>query len=77
MLGQNEENFHKSPISKPIPNFKSYLINQIVKKPRTHHKMASPLQTSFLGTKKAEDKHNVPGSQKKHFSLSDIQFIQT
>ena len=39
--------------------------------------MASPLQTSFSCTKDAQDKHNVPASRNKVFSLSDIHLSPT
>ena len=73
-LGQNEENFHKTPINKPIPNLKRsiyILIRQIVNEPRNHHEMASPLKTRFSCTKHAQDKHDA-----KKKSLSDIHFSQ-
>ena len=67
-LGQNEENFHKTPIIKPIPNLNlsiCILICQIVNEPKNHHEMANPLQTRFSCTKHAQDKHDVQALKKK------------
>ena len=79
-LGLTEGNLNKTLISKPILKLKHSIhifIHQIVNEVRNHHQMRSSLLTSFTCTKCAQDKHNVPASKSKVFSLSDIHLSQT
>ena len=79
-LGLSEGNLYKTLISKPILKLKHSIhifIHQIVNEARNHHQMSSSLLTIFSCTKGAQDKHNVPVSQNKVFSLSDIHLSQT
>ena len=74
-LGLTEGNLNKNLNSKPILKLKHSIhifIHQIVNEARNHHQMRSSLLTSFSCTKGAQDKHNVPVSQNRVFSLSHI-----
>ena len=53
--------FYKTPMNKALSHLKCsiYLLN--------HHEIKNPLQTSFLCTNDADDKHNVLASQNKPF----------